>query len=157
VNLGLSPHDLAVVGDSAVEVAPVLVGDAAVKVCVGEVGVEPDCLVEVGDGTVVIILSTVGGAAVAEGHDVPGIEPDRLGKVGDRTVEVALVLVRDPPIVVGVGKTLRGFAATLDDARAGGDAAIRIIPLASVPVDLARGQGRGCDRKQRNGPDKDPQ
>src|SRR5262249_26413462 len=88
---------------------------------------------------------------------VIGIEPDRLAQVGDGAVEIALALVRECALVVGDGGIFRGFAAALDDARASGDAAIRIVPLASVPVGSARGCGMGYDRKQRGGPDKDPQ
>ena len=59
--------------------------------------------------------------------------------------------------MVGDGGIFRSFAAALDDAGAGGNAAIRIVPLASVPVGPARGRGRGCDREQRGRPNKQSQ
>jgi hypothetical protein len=80
-------------------------------------------------------------------------EPDRLGKVGDGAVVIALVLVRDSPIVVGDGGISRSCARGLDDARAAGYDAVRIVPLTSVPVGSARGHGRSRDREQRGCPD----
>src|SRR6266446_10228801 len=94
---------------------------------------------------------------VAVGIGELGIEPDCLAKVGNGAVEITLALVRESPLVVGDGGIFRSFTAALDDARAGGDAAIRIVPLASVPVGSARARGRGCGRKQRSGRNKHTQ
>src|SRR6516225_2012014 len=91
------------------------------------------------------------------GLGVFGIEPDRLAQVSNGAVEIALAFVRERPLVVGDGGIFRTFAAALDDAGAGGDAAIRIVPLASVPVGSARGRGRGCEGEQRGGPNQHTQ
>src|SRR5262249_30727697 len=151
---GFEPDRLVKVGDGAADVAPGTVGIAPVVVGGGELGIEPDRRAKVGDGAVVIPLQLVQLAPVAVGGGGLGIESDRLVKVGDGAVEIALAPVRECALVVGDGGIFRGFAAALDDAS---DAAIRIVPLASVPVGSARGCGRGCGRKQRSRPDKDPQ
>src|SRR6266540_108927 len=104
-----------------------------------DLGSESDHLAQVGDGAVQIALVPVRAGSIIVGLGVLGIEPDRLAVVGDGAVEVALAPVREPPLMVGDGGIFRSFAAALDDARAGGDAAIRIVPLASIPVGPARG------------------
>src|SRR5262249_45177398 len=108
-------------------------------------------------GALVVPLHLVELGPVLAGVCDPEGESDHLAQVGDGAVEIALAPVRECALVVGDGGIFRGFAAALDDARAGGDAAIRIVPLASVPVGPARGCGRGCGHKQRSRPDKDPQ
>src|SRR5262249_56630418 len=126
---------------------------------------ESDHLGQVGDGAVEIALVPVraGSIIVSKaandrlwmGGFELGSEPDRLAVVGDGAVEIALAPVRECALVVRDGGIFRGFAAALDDARASGDAAIRIVPLASVPVGSARRCGRGCGRQQRSRPPKD--
>src|SRR5262249_13406174 len=125
---------------------------APVDVTVGELGIEPDRRAEVGDGAVEVVLGRVHEAAEKVELDL-GRKPDRLAEVGDGALAIALVRVGGAPAVVGVRGISRGLAAALDDARAGGNATIRIVPLARLPLGLARGRGRRYDREQSDGRD----
>src|SRR5215471_1780949 len=86
--LRVEPDRLVVVGDGAVEIALLLIGDGAVVEAVG-VGLEADRLAVVGDGPVVIALGVIGLAAVVDGVDIAGIEPNRLVVILQGAVEIA--------------------------------------------------------------------
>src|SRR5262249_58656038 len=157
LDLGSESDRLVKVGDGAVEIVLVPVRGAPVVVGGRKLGIEPDCLAVVGDGALEIALVPVSEAASIVGVGVFGIEPDGLMIIGDGAVEIAFALIGEPAETAGGGGIFRRFARAFDDTGAGGNALIGVVRLASVPVGSARRRGRGYDRKQRNGPDKDPQ
>jgi hypothetical protein len=152
-DLGSESDRLVKVRDGAVGIVLVPVRITSVVVGGRKLGIEPDGLAVVGDGALEIALVPVSEASSIVGLGVFGIEPDGLAVVGDGAVEVVFALIREPAVAAGDSGIFRSFAAALDDAGAGGNALIRIVPLASVPVGSARSRGRGYDRKH-NGPDK---
>jgi hypothetical protein len=156
-DLGSESDRLVKVGDGAVEIVLVPVRVAPVVVGGCKLGIEPDRLAVVGDGTFDIALVPVSEASSIVSLGVFRIEPNRLAIIGDGAVEVVFALIREPAVAAGDSGIFRSFAAALDDAGAGGNALIRIVPLASVPAASARGHGRRCDRAQRGGPNKHPQ
>ena len=78
------------VDDGALEIALLVMRDAAAAVGGGEIRIEPDRLGEVGDRAFMRAERHPGVAAIVEGLGIGAVEADRAGQVGDRPVELAL-------------------------------------------------------------------
>ena len=119
--LGLQPDRLAKIGDSALVVTLADEHRAAAQDASGVIGIEADRRRIVGDGAIGVSLEVVSGCPRVVRTDNLRIELYPVTVVGNGVGVVALVLISVPPIVVGGGAVLCGFAFALDNLGAAAD------------------------------------
>jgi hypothetical protein len=155
---GIKPDSFIKIGDRAVQVALAFPGQTAVRVDVdmaiaGKIRVRQrinaDRLGQVGDGAIRIALLASEKATIVVSKRVLWIEANGVGIVGQRAVRIVLGLPGEGAGYIGGGAHGGALALVLDDARAAGDIAIRILGVAIiVRLHACRG-GRLRDRHQR--------
>jgi hypothetical protein len=91
------------IGNGAVVVALVLVGQTAIVVGRGIPRIESQGPVEIDDGAIVLAVVDVGQAAIVVGDVIFWVESERLVGVCDSAIVLALIEVGEGAIVVGGG------------------------------------------------------
>ena len=122
-----------VVGDGALLLAVVEIGEPAVVQRRGVGRIELDRLVVVGDGLVVVGGGRIGDAAVVVGRRLLRIGLDRLVVVGDGLGDIALGLPFDAAVGIRQRQRLAVVGAGLDRARAGRDRVVARAPWRRFP------------------------
>ena len=97
----IEPPRLVEVGEGAVVVTHIAIGDAAAVVGIGIFWIKPDRLVEVGDGAVVVTLRLIRATTGEVEHVNVCIEVDRLAAIGYRPIRFGFVWVRPASVLEG--------------------------------------------------------
>ena len=123
-----------VVGERLLLVALSRIGPGAAVIGIFELGVALQRLTVIGDSQVVFAELGLGVAAIVIGIRLFRIEPDRLVVVGDGLLVIALVLVVVTAICTGDSEIDLGLLAARDNGAAAGEASVRVLGSAVVPI-----------------------